>query len=197
MNKKLFVLALLVIGALIGTGGSLITAEIVHNTGDEAFCGSCHSMEPMAKTFKLDVHGGNNDRGFVAECADCHLPHDSVASYMIDKTVHGINDVFVETFTNTDEIDWIARRSERARYVFDSGCLSCHQDLLDKTIASNPKSLQTHAHYKNQLAKEDPIQCVSCHATIGHADQLRTVLNETKPEYSFSSNKAMMITKKH
>lgn len=196
MNKKLFILALLAIGALIGTGGSLITAEIVHNTGDAEFCGSCHSMEPMAETFKLDTHGGKNERGFVAECADCHLPHDSVLNYMIDKTTHGINDVFVETFTDTEKIDWLARRKERERYVFDSGCLSCHQELLDKTVAKNPKSLETHGHYKQQLAKGDPIQCVSCHVTVGHAGQLRTVLNETNPEFSFSS-KNMAITKKH
>ncbi len=188
MNKKVFIFVLIVIGGLLGMGSSLIISEVVHVTGNAEFCGSCHSMEPMAKTFKLDTHGGNNRHGFVAECADCHLPHDSVLGYMIDKTAHGINDVFVETFTDVDEIDWIARRENRDEFVYSSGCLSCHQGLLDKTEAENPKSLQTHAHYKKQLEKGDPIQCVSCHVTVGHAGQLRTELNKLKPEFSFSDS---------
>ncbi|GAB3514657.1 cytochrome c3 family protein [Photobacterium alginatilyticum] len=187
MNRKWFIVILLAIGGLLGTGASLVTAEIAHSTGDAAFCGSCHSMEPMANTFKLDVHGGNNNHGFVAQCVDCHLPQDSVFGYMVDKTKHGINDVFVENFTNTDEIDWIARREERERFVFDSGCLNCHQALLDRQEAENPKSLQTHAHYKNQLASGDPIQCVSCHVTVGHNGMLRSELNKRYPEYSFES----------
>ena len=185
MNKKLFVLVLLAVGGLVGLGGSLITAEIVHKTGDAEFCGSCHSMEPMAETFKLDVHGGQNQHGFVAECVDCHLPHDSVLGYMVDKTLHGVNDLYVENFTDTSEIDWLARRKERERYVFDSGCLDCHRQLLDKTEAENPKSLQTHAHYLKQKEKGDPIQCVTCHVDVGHAGQLRTELNKTNPEFTY------------
>lgn len=185
MNKKLFIAVLLVVGTLLGVGGSMVTAEIVHNTGDQAFCGTCHSMEPMAKTFKQDVHGGQNEHGFVAECVDCHLPHDNVFNYMVDKTLHGVNDVFKETFTDTSQIDWLSRRKERERFVFDSGCLSCHQKLLDKTEAENPKSLQTHAHYKKQRDSGDPIQCVSCHVTVGHNGQLRSELNKTAPEFTF------------
>ncbi|WP_428775474.1 cytochrome c3 family protein [Vibrio sp.] len=188
MNKKWFIVMLLAIGGLLGTGASLITAEIAHSTGDAEFCGSCHSMEPMAETFKYDVHGGQNEHGFVAQCVDCHLPQDSVLGYMVAKTAHGINDVFVENVTDTDAIDWIDRREQRKRFVFDSGCLSCHQELLDKTEADNPKSLQTHAHYKKQLEKGDPINCVSCHVTVGHNGMLRSELNKRYPEFTFESN---------
>lgn len=187
MNKKWFIVLLLVIGGTLGTGASLITAEITHSTAGAEFCGACHSMKPMAKTFELDVHGGQNEHGFVAQCVDCHLPQDSVFAYMLDKTKHGINDVLVENFTDTDKIDWIARRHERERFVFDSGCLECHQKLLDKTDAKNPKSLQTHAHYKAQLEQGDPIQCVSCHVTVGHNGMLRSELNNRYPEYDFES----------
>jgi cytochrome c-type protein NapC len=187
MNKKWFIVILLACGVLLGTGASLLSAEIAHSTGDAEFCGSCHSMQPMANTFELDVHGGQNEHGFVAQCVDCHLPQDSVFGYMLEKTKHGINDVLVENFTDTDNMDWIARREERERFVYDSGCLNCHQQLLDKTEADNPKSLQTHAHYKKQREKGEPVQCVSCHVTVGHNGMLRSELNKRYPEYTFES----------
>ncbi|MGL5948048.1 MAG: cytochrome c3 family protein [Aeromonas sp.] len=184
-RTKLVLIAGAVFAAALAIVG-LITAEIVHRTGGEAFCGSCHVMTPMVKTYQADIHGGNNRVGFKAECADCHLPHDNMANYMLEKTKAGLNDVFKVVFTDTDKIDWIARRDERKRYVYDSGCLSCHEGILSKTEARNPKSLEMHQHYQSQVAAGKDLQCVSCHATIGHADSLRSELNQIQPEYQFS-----------
>ncbi|MDX1302670.1 cytochrome c3 family protein [Photobacterium sp.] len=185
MKKYKLIIILIVLGGILGLGASLITAEVVKHTSGEEFCGSCHSMEPMAKTFKLDIHGGQNEHGFVAECVDCHLPHDSVFNYMVAKTAHGINDVFKETFTDTSKIDWLSRRKNREEFVYDDGCLECHRQLLDKTTAANPKSLVLHAKYKTLKETEEPLYCVSCHVTIGHDGQLRSELNKTSPEYTF------------
>ncbi|PSW18065.1 cytochrome C [Photobacterium sanctipauli] len=185
MNKLKFAILLIIVGGMLGLGVSLLSAEIIKNTNDAAFCGSCHSMKPMADTFKLDVHGGKNEHGFVAECADCHLPKDNIVNYMVKKTSHGINDVFKEVFTDTDKIDWISLRNERERFVYDSGCLSCHQNLLNKTEADNPRSLELHAKYNQTQQGDEPLNCVSCHVTVGHNGMLRSELNKYYPEYTF------------
>lgn len=85
MSRIRFIFLLACVTALMGLGISLLGAEVVKKTGDEAFCGSCHDMQPMVKTFQQDTHGGNNAHGFTAECVDCHLPHNSTLGYLVSK----------------------------------------------------------------------------------------------------------------
>lgn len=185
MSRIRFIFLLACVTVLVGIGISLLGAEVVRNTGDESFCGSCHEMQPMVKTFKQDIHGGNNPHGFSAECVDCHLPHTNTLDYLVSKGAQGANDAFKSAFTDTSKIDWIAHRKQREAYVYDSGCLGCHSKLLDKVEAANPKSLEMHQHYKDMQQTDTPLQCVSCHVTVGHAGALRGELNQSKPEYKF------------
>ena len=165
--RKFFKLTLIIsIGILVGMLLSLFTAHMVEETSDEKFCGSCHSMEPMVKAFKNDIHGGNNRVGFRATCTDCHLPHDGVANYMFQKSLTGMHDVWVETFGDTENINWEEKRKHRKHFVYDSGCLRCHKNLKDAT-ASNHKAFIAHKAYfmkKNEL----DLNCVSCHENVGH-----------------------------
>jgi cytochrome c-type protein NapC len=129
--KRIFKITMILsIGVFVGMLLSLFTAHIVEETSDEKFCGSCHTMEPMIKAFKNDIHGGNNRVGFRATCTDCHLPHDNVVNYMTQKSLTGMHDVWVETFGDTKNIDWEKKREHRKRFVYDSGCLRCHKDKL-------------------------------------------------------------------
>ncbi|OVE81851.1 hypothetical protein BVY04_02275 [bacterium M21] len=125
-------------GGLLGMLVSLFTVEFVERTSDAKFCGSCHSMEPMTKSYHLSVHGGNNKDGTVATCVDCHLPHDGTVSYMVQKTKSGIHDLLMENFGDLESIDWQAKRKESERYVYDSACLKCHKKLQD-TATGNHK----------------------------------------------------------
>ena len=167
MKKKYLIFGGLISGGIIlGLLISLISAEIIMKTSGKEFCGSCHSMEPMKMTFKQDTHGGQNNSGFVANCAACHLPNSSVITYVMAKAAHGIKDVFAETFTDTSQIDWEARRNDGG-LVFDEGCMSCHKKILDK----NPnRSTLTNMHkmYKSSQETESPFTCTSCHTTVGH-----------------------------
>lgn len=174
--------------SLVSLGVSLIGAEVVKATGGEEFCGSCHEMKPMVEAYRNDLHGGKNPVGFKAECSTCHLPHDNTVSYLLKKASSGINDVYKVMLTDTSKIDWLGKRKERETFVYDSGCLSCHQELLAKTEAANPKSLQMHAHYKEMQQQGKMLQCVSCHVTIGHNGELRSRLNEFQPEYPFQQH---------
>lgn len=189
MNRMKFGLLLACVLGLVSLGISLIGAEVVKATGDEQFCGACHEMKPMVEAYRHDIHGGSNRVGFKAECADCHLPHDNAFNYLLKKATSGLNDVYKVTLTDTSKIDWLGKRERREEFVYDSGCLSCHQGLLEKTVASNPKSLEMHGHYQKRQQEGEALQCVSCHLTIGHNGELRSRLNETQPEYKFQHDR--------
>lgn len=191
MNRMKFGLLLACVVGLVSMGISLIGAEVVKATGGEQFCGACHEMQPMVEAYRHDIHGGNNRVGFKAECADCHLPHDNTFNYLLKKATSGLNDVYKVTLTDTSQIDWLGKRERREEFVYDSGCLSCHQGLLEKTVASNPKSLEMHGHYQKMQQNGEALQCVSCHLTIGHNGELRSSLNETQPEYKFQHDRLM------
>ena len=165
-GNKLKIFIIISIGIFAGMLISLYTAHMVEETSDEEFCGSCHSMQPMVKAYREDIHGGNNRVGFKAKCTDCHLPHDGILNYMTQKTLTGINDIWVETFEDTDKIDWQAKRLHRRKFVYDSGCLKCHKNLK-KATESNPKAFIAHKSYFMKK-KELNLSCVSCHENIGH-----------------------------
>jgi len=165
--KSIFRILLIVSsGILIGMLLSLFTAHIVEETSDEKFCGTCHTMTPMVKAFEADIHGGNNRVGFKAKCVDCHLPHNNVANYMLQKSLTGMHDVWVQTFGDLDKIDWQEKRNHRKNFVYDSGCLKCHKNLKVAT-QSNHKALIAHKAYFNKK-DELKLQCVSCHENVGH-----------------------------
>lgn len=160
--------------------------EIVKRTSNAEFCSSCHIMTPMVETFKRDTHGGNNVHGFVANCTDCHLPHNNTLNYLWHKGKMGANDLFKVALTDTAKINWYAKRQERETFVFDSGCLDCHQKLFERTQVGNPKSLETHGIYLANLHSDSPLHCVSCHVTVGHNGEMRSELNKLYPEgYKF------------
>src|SRR4029434_7140563 len=70
------VLALVVIGLVIGALGVIGTQVMVVATGTNEFCGgACHSMQWVAAEYKVSGHAMNRT-GVSAGCHDCHIPHD-------------------------------------------------------------------------------------------------------------------------
>ncbi len=143
---------------------SLGIAEMIKHIGDKKFCTVCHTMEPMALAYEQDVHGGKNKTGFTAECNACHLPHDNILHYMYKKAEIGLHDVRVQIFGDLKSIDWEKSRKHAKDYVFDSGCLSCHENLKDATM-STPKGYLAHRSY---FLKFTDKKCVECHQNVGH-----------------------------
>ncbi len=117
----------------------LITDEGITATSDAEFCVGCHSMELFESAHNADIHGGNNDHGVRATCAQCHLPHDSSLNYLYTKARTGIHDLWVENLGDPDNIDWEAKRAHREEYVYDSGCITCHSNL-EKATQATPKA---------------------------------------------------------
>ena len=83
------VLALLVIGAVVGFVATAGTQVMVELTGTDAFCGgACHSMQWVAKEHAASGHHVNRT-GVTAGCHDCHIPH-SYPAVLLYKTKAGI-----------------------------------------------------------------------------------------------------------
>ena len=69
------VLALVIVGLLIGAGGVVATQVMVAATGTNEFCGgACHSMQWVAQEYKQSGHYANST-GVRANCHDCHIPN--------------------------------------------------------------------------------------------------------------------------
>ncbi|MFQ5995457.1 MAG: cytochrome c3 family protein [Acidiferrobacterales bacterium] len=168
-KKLIWILGIVFLAVPIGVTASwLVTQSMIEATSDVEFCGGCHSMKPVAAAYREDVHGGNNSHGVQVKCSECHLPHNNNLVYLVAKGYTGMKDVFAE-LTYADSVDWEAKRNERERYVYDSGCLTCHSNLANAEINNE---LGVLAHQKYFAGRIDR-QCVSCHINVGHKDLSR------------------------
>lgn len=183
-RAKLLILMFVAIGALVGLSLSYLTYYAMDETSDQNFCVVCHEMDPMVIAYRDDVHGGKGRLGARAKCVDCHLPHDYLIKYMFTKARNGLVEGAIHFFGDPDSIDWQKNLKHRQNYVFDNGCLECHTNILDTSLANPPKMAQKmHKHYQSLLGTSKEIKCASCHFDAGHKG-LRSVLNYYKPEHS-------------
>ncbi len=160
-------------GICLGGLLALVGAEMVEHTSGIEFCGRCHSMKGVAAAYLNDVHGGNNKRGVKAKCADCHLPHDNVFSYITAKGYTGVKDVLGELFW-ADSVDWEAHLQKRKEFTYSSGCKKCHD--LDAIRYEIPKAYLAHQDFKTGKVTS----CVHCHEHVGHKD-IKNHLPSSKP----------------
>ncbi|MEQ8516443.1 MAG: NapC/NirT family cytochrome c [Chromatocurvus sp.] len=158
------ILAAAVILPILVIGAWAVTDVIVHETGDAGFCGTCHAMRPMVAAYREDIHGGAGDQGLRAACTDCHTPHDNPINHLWSKARFGAHSLWAQLTYDIDKIDWEAKRDERERLVFDSGCLQCHSDL-ERASDQNPRTFVAHRPYFLGSTRK---QCVTCHAHVGH-----------------------------
>jgi cytochrome c-type protein NapC len=161
-NKWLFSL-----GIIASLFVLVIFSWVVIETGIEVssradFCGICHSMEPMVASYRASIHGGNNPRGIMAACTDCHVSHENVFTHFIGKAKSGTHDIWVELTTDTSTHDWQALRLKNEEYVYDSGCLTCHRNLEAAT-----QDKKVHDNYFEGVTDS---KCVNCHEEVGHSN---------------------------
>ena len=181
MSQKLIIAMFIGIGALVGIIFTYGAAEAIHMTGDQKFCVSCHEMDPMVITYRDDVHGGQGKLGGSASCVDCHLPQDTLANYVYTKAKSGLVEVGIHFFGEPENINWTEKRSHRASFVFDTGCLKCHENVKSNPLSSK-QAQKMHAHYEKLQGTDKEIKCAQCHFDVGHKG-MRNVLNYYKPEF--------------
>ena len=169
INRWLLV-ALLLIAALVGAGGMLVSAAVNRYTSTDAFCTSCHPMMLQASNtyFQQSKHRSNNE-GVRPSCGDCHIP---TTNWFIETYVHvtsGMHDVYVELTNNfSDPKVWEARRTGLQQQAlaeiraWDSvTCRSCHDASAIKPQSDAGR--QSHA-----LLAQGSVTCVDCHTNLVH-----------------------------
>jgi nitrate/TMAO reductase-like tetraheme cytochrome c subunit len=165
------VLALVVVGLLIGAGGTITTQMMVAATGTNEFCGgACHSMTWVSKEYLQSAHHVNRT-GVTAGCHDCHIPH-GYPALLWYKAKAGIKDAIGEArgVISTEE-KFKKERLRLAKAVWaeyketnSANCRHCHAFTAE--IVAKQKSFVQPMHQK---ALTNESTCIDCHKGIAHA----------------------------
>jgi nitrate/TMAO reductase-like tetraheme cytochrome c subunit len=169
-SAKWSVLALLLIGLVVGAVGVIGTQVMVAATGTNEFCGgACHSMQWVADEYRQSSHAVNS-KGVGAACHDCHIPHD-YPQLLWYKAKAGVKDVIGEIsgVIGTEE-KFKHERPRMAEHVWaeykqtnSANCRTCHT-FTPAVIAKQQEFLQP--MHKQAMAGE--ATCIDCHKGIAH-----------------------------
>lgn len=159
----------------------LASGFMIESTNTDTFCVRCHYMHPFRDSWRASVHGGSNPRGVVAQCVDCHLPHDNYIQYLVIKAKTGAGHIYNHLSIDPYTYDWAGKaEANRQEFTFDSACRACHMDLT-------PPGMRRGGFiaHRAKLRGETDMTCSKCHPHVGHRDMLDMV------ERYFSKGKAM------
>lgn len=164
------VLALVVIGLVIGALAVIGTQVMVVATGTNEFCGgACHSMQWVAAEYKASGHAVNRT-GVSAGCHDCHIPRD-YPQLLWYKAKAGAKDVIGEIRGVIDtEAKFKKERARMAEHVWaeykannSANCRTCHAFTRD--VVAKQKDFVRPMH-EQFLAGQ--MTCTDCHKGIAH-----------------------------
>ncbi|HSO07421.1 MAG TPA: NapC/NirT family cytochrome c [Pelomicrobium sp.] len=177
-SGKYSVLTLVGIGLIIGAGGFLGSAAMIHYTGTNEFCATaCHDRGGMAiptKEWKQSVHYANPS-GVMAGCSDCHIPH-TYPEKLIRKAQAGITDAYhtaLGTISTPEKYE--ANRWRMANQVWEdmrandsAECRHCHQ-FTPEALAVQAKENEVAAQM-HKTRKEQGMTCIDCHKGVAHEE---------------------------
>jgi nitrate/TMAO reductase-like tetraheme cytochrome c subunit len=164
------VLALVLLGVLLGFVATVGTQVMVAVTGTDAFCGgACHSMQWVAAEHKESGHALNRT-GVHAGCHDCHIPKHYPALLWY-KAKAGTKDIIGEMRGVIDTEEKFKRERVRmARHVWDEykannsqACRNCHQ-FTPEMLAKQQEFVRP----MHQQVLEGKATCIDCHKGIAH-----------------------------
>jgi nitrate/TMAO reductase-like tetraheme cytochrome c subunit len=169
INRWLLV-ALLLVAAVIGAGGMMVSFAVNRYISTDAFCTSCHSVALHIDIpyFQNSAHRSNNE-GVRASCGDCHVPTTNWFTETYLHVTSGVRDVYADLTNNfTDPKVWEARRprlEQQARAEMRAQdsvtCRSCHDASAIKPQSDTGR--QSHA-----LLAQGGVTCVDCHTNLVH-----------------------------
>jgi cytochrome c nitrite reductase small subunit len=163
-QKALWVsLLLIVAGVVLGFPLFSMTYFTMVRTSTPEFCSSCHEIEPAYNDWKTSSHA-SNEKGFVADCMDCHLPapHDTY-EFFYAKTFHGIKDVVVHFLG--EPYDRKAMVILARKNIKNDQCLKCHRNLL--YIPNKRGAMLAHRDVLYARPGYEK-KCLDCHENLVH-----------------------------
>lgn len=121
-----------------------VTDAVAYGGTASETCNNCHVMNPMYENYYHAAHQA------AAECADCHLPHENLAVYYMEKGRQGAHDVYVFSTGQTPEV---LRANEKSQAIIQSNCVRCHsQTVEDIMLGDQPFERK----------------CWDCHRAVAH-----------------------------
>lgn len=139
---------------LIGAAGGIGTYTFYYAEGasylsnDSAACANCHVMQGHYDAWIKSSHRS------VAQCNDCHAPHDSILDQYYCKARNGY--FHSRAFTTNDFPDQILI-NEYNRGVTEQACRNCHSAVVHSIDLSLSSSDSTQ------------MSCIRCHDEVGHS----------------------------
>lgn len=112
---------------------------------DPKNCANCHIMNDQYDSWQKGPHH------HVAKCVDCHLPHEGIDK-LLAKADNGYRHSAAFTLQNFHEPIQFTPRNAR---ILQEACVRCHGEVVHNLVAG-------------ATTASDAVQCVHCHANVGH-----------------------------
>lgn len=145
MNKIPLPILIALTAFIIAMGVFVLVTDAAAYAGTHAeTCNNCHVMNPMYENYYHAAHQS------AAECADCHLPHENVIAYWLEKGRQGAHDVYVFSTGTTPEL---IRANEHSQEIIQSNCIRCHEETVESIV------MGAQAFDRN---------CWDCHRDVAH-----------------------------
>lgn len=141
----------LALSALFGVLGGVSAFTFRYAEGaaylsnDPRACVNCHLMREHFDGWQKASHHA------VATCNDCHTPHQTLRKYLT-KAENGF--WHSKGFTLQDFHEPLRIRPGNAR-LLNRNCIDCHRELVRELLSGG-------------RAQEPSLNCVRCHAQVGH-----------------------------
>ncbi len=146
MSKIPFAIA--VLAAVIALGYFAFVSDAAAYAGSAPeTCNNCHTMDSQYENW---LHAPHENW---AKCTECHLPHENIAAYYLEKGRQGAKDVYAFT---TGNIPAAIRASERTKRIIQSNCIRCHEEKVENIVMG---------------AQPFDRNCWDCHRTVAHGSR--------------------------
>lgn len=116
-------------------------------------CINCHVMYPQYASWQHSSHA------LVANCNDCHVPHDNFVNKYFFKAKDGIRHASIFTLRMEPQVIKI---KEAGQSVVQENCKRCHADMVSMISL-------TEVTYENSLTGKGH-KCWDCHASVPHGE---------------------------
>lgn len=132
-------------------------------------CVNCHIMIPQYTTWQHSSHSR------VANCNDCHVPHNNVIRKYLFKAADGMRHATIFTLRMEPQVITI---KEAGKNVVQENCIRCHQELIYKVNLGKKDICNVSNHCSN-----DGRLCWDCHREIPHGrvNSISSVKNSNIP----------------
>ena len=145
-------IAIAVSALAIALGVFVFTTEAPSYAGtDPQTCANCHVMDSAYENWFHAPH----ER--FATCVECHLPHQNLAVYWIEKGRTGMHDVYMFT---TGQIPVAIRAKPETKKIIQDNCIRCHKATVEGIMAG---------------MQPFDRQCWDCHRTVAHGQRGITI----------------------